>query len=52
MREWLRFDARATTVRVKLNLGVFSVVETVKIELAFPTGLTLTVLGFRLRPIV
>ena len=49
MTEWLRFDACPRTVRVKLNLGVFNVVETVKIELAFPKGLTLTMSGLRLR---
>jgi len=32
-----------------LNLGVVGVVETVRVELAFPEGLTLTELGVRLR---
>ena len=49
MIEWLRFSPCARTVTVKLNLGVFAVVETVKIELAFPKGFTLTESGFRLR---
>ena len=49
MTEWLRFDACARTVTVKLNLGVFADVETVRVELAFPKGLTLTMSGLRLR---
>lgn len=32
-----------------MNLGVVGVVETVRVELAFPEGLTLTELGVRLR---
>jgi hypothetical protein len=47
--EWFRFAARARTVTVKLSLGVLGVVETVKMELAFPKGFTLTESGFRLR---
>jgi hypothetical protein len=30
-----------------LSLGVLTVVETVKVELAFPPGFSLTVAGFR-----
>ena len=47
--EWLRFAACARTITVKLSLGVVGVVETVRVELAFPEGFTLTELGVRLR---
>ena len=47
--EWLRFAACAKTVTVKLSLGVVGVVETVRVELAFPEGFNLTEFGFRLR---